>query len=125
MMIQVESRPMAPGTDRQSIDKEPIEYGPTDWNCTPIPLEIETLAPGPRLARLLTDIDTASLSSYDQITVLQARQRMANFYAAQVLDDMCEIIDKRVKDRVLTTEHSATVDAAAEITVALQLTRST
>ncbi len=122
-MIQTASTQTAP--DQPPIDDRSIEYGPTDWGCTPIPLEVEDLAPGTRLAVLLSNIDTASLSSYDQITVLRARQRMANFYAAQVLDDMCEIVDKCVETRVLTTEHSAMVDAAAEITVALTLTRTT
>ncbi|MCZ7532196.1 MAG: HNH endonuclease [Acidimicrobiia bacterium] len=122
MMIQTDATHKAP--DQPPVDDGSIEYGPTDWGCTPIPLEVEHCEPGIRLAVLLSTIDTASLSCYDQITVLQARQRMANFYAAQVLDDVCEIVDKRVKDRVLTTEHSATVDAAAEITVALSLTRT-
>ncbi|MEZ5174605.1 MAG: hypothetical protein R2823_00150 [Acidimicrobiia bacterium] len=104
-------------------DHEALEYGPTDWGCTPIPTAIEDAEPGRRLANLLAGIDASTLSEYDQITIIQAKRRMVNHWTAQVLADIAEFIDTSVRNRHHTTVHGATVDAGAEVGVTLQLTR--
>ena len=58
-----------------------------------IPPGLDAMEPGPTLAAFLAATDVSRLSGHDRIVVLQARQRMASHYAAQVYGDMVAVTD--------------------------------
>jgi len=86
-----------------------------------IPAGLETMEPGLMLGAMLATINVGRLSGHDRVIVLQARQRMASHYQAQVYADMTSVVDAmsgEVGDDLWAAEA-----AAAEIRVALRLTR--
>ncbi len=85
-----------------------------------IPRLIEELDPGPELAAFLSAIDVRRLSGHDRIVVLQARQRMASHYQAQVYEGMAAVAEAIAEPDDVDT---AVEWAAAEIRAALRLTR--
>ncbi|NIA24258.1 MAG: DUF222 domain-containing protein [Gammaproteobacteria bacterium] len=90
-----------------------------DSEAAVIPDRLDELEPGPVLAAFLTTIDVGELSGYDRIVVLRAHQRMASHYQARIYEDMAAVADATGEsDDALAVE-----SAAAEIRVALRLTR--
>jgi len=86
-----------------------------------IPNRLDEIEPGPFLAAILDATDISRLSGYDRICLLRAQQRMASHYNAGVYQAMAAVTDhmrQEDDDYMLATEA-----AAAEIRVALRLTR--
>jgi len=88
-----------------------------------IPDGLDEMVPGPYLAAILSATDVASLSGYDRVVVLRAHQRMVSHYSAQIYADMVAISDS-VSETEVDPEFVAEA-SAAEIRVALRLTRRT
>ncbi len=86
----------------------------------PIPAGLDEMKPGPVLGALLSSIDVRSLSGHDRVVVLRAMQRMASHYQALTLDSMASISEHFTDIADEEVAHDA---AAAEIRVALRLTR--
>jgi hypothetical protein len=86
-----------------------------------IPVGLAAMEPGPLLGVMLSSIDVASVSEFDQIVVLRAHQRMASHYAAKVYRDMTVLVDSM--SMVGEPRETAADVAAAEIRAALHLTR--
>ncbi|QSB16576.1 DUF222 domain-containing protein [Natronosporangium hydrolyticum] len=55
------------------------------------PTDLETLAPGPELARLLASIDRREISERDRVRLLQARQRLISHLQAELMADLTAI----------------------------------
>ena len=70
---------------------------------------------------MVTSVENQSLSGYDQIVVLKARQRMVSFFQAQVLESMASI--SQMMTGLEADPEIAHESAAAEIGAALRLTR--
>jgi len=83
---------------------------------------LENVAPGVELAARLAVVDVDRLSGYDRVVVLQAHQRLASHYAAQVYRDMASVSTSFVIEDGVDLQ-SADEFAAAEIRAALRLTR--
>jgi hypothetical protein len=83
---------------------------------------LENVEPGLELAAWLACIDVESLTGCDRIAVLQAHQRLASHYAAQVYRDMAAVSASFVIEDGVDLQ-SADEFAAAEIRAALRLTR--
>ena len=83
---------------------------------------LENVEPGIELAARLAVVDVDRLSGYDRIAVLQAHQRLASHYAAQVYRDMASVSASFVVEDGVDLQ-SADEFAAAEIRAALRLTR--
>jgi Domain of unknown function (DUF222) len=86
-----------------------------------IPAGLAEMAPGPFLAAILSTIDVTTLSGYDRVVVLQARQRMASHSEAATYEATSAIADHYFEldgDFV-----SADEAAELEIRAALRLTR--
>ncbi|MGB5167863.1 MAG: hypothetical protein WBP49_05580, partial [Acidimicrobiia bacterium] len=83
---------------------------------------LENVEPGFELAARLAVVDVDHLSGYDRIVVLQAHQRLASHYAAQVYRDMASVSASFVIEDGVDLQ-SADEFAAAEIRAALRLTR--
>ncbi len=79
------------------------------------------MEPGPALAAILASIDVDEISGYDRIVVLRAHQRMASHYQAHIYADMSSVVDAMADEG--DDEPWAAASAAAEIRVALRLTR--
>ena len=88
-----------------------------------IPDGLDEMVPGPYLAAILSSIDVLCLSGYDRVVVLRAHQRLVSHYTAQLYADMAAVSDS-LSDTEVDAEfvHEA---SAAEIRVALRLTRRT
>jgi hypothetical protein len=85
---------------------------------------LDTMAPGPVLAALLSGLDVAELSGHDRVVVLKAHQRMASHYTAEVYRDMVAVTTAVENVVELYDSPAGTPDvAAAEIRAALCLTR--
>lgn len=86
-----------------------------------IPSRLDAMEPGLLLAAILESIDVDRLTGGDRVVVLRARSRMAAHYQARVYGDMAAVADAvaELDDDV----EFATEAAAAEIRVALRLTR--
>ena len=56
-----------------------------------LPKWLEEMEPSPALAAFLSTLTDESLSGYDRIRVLQAYQRLASFFQAQVFEEMASI----------------------------------
>lgn len=82
---------------------------------------LDHIPPGPALAAMLAAIDERDISAEDRVVVMRARQRLASHYAAGVYSDMAAISDAM---HDLDGDYQAAHEsAAAEIRVALRLTR--
>ncbi|HKX75129.1 MAG TPA: DUF222 domain-containing protein, partial [Acidimicrobiia bacterium] len=87
-----------------------------------IPVDLDQLDPGLLLALFLDSADNTEASGYDQVTLLGAYQKMANYYQAKVYETMASIHHLTRADSDLPVyEHFEWV--AAEIACALHLTR--
>ena len=93
-----------------------------DSGYCPIPPGLDDMEPGIQLAALCGGIDVYRVSPYDRIVVLRARQRLASHFQAQVYAAMASVVDAMEDDP--DEEKWATEAAAAEIRVALRLTRT-
>ncbi|GMR02758.1 MAG: HNH endonuclease signature motif containing protein [Acidimicrobiia bacterium] len=87
-----------------------------------IPPGLDEMEPGPQLAGFLASVDVDTVSGYDRIVVLRAHQRLASHYSAAVYRDMASVADVMVYE-FADQPHDAAEAAAAEIRVALHLTR--
>ncbi len=87
-----------------------------------IPPGLDEIEPGPQLAGFLASVDVDAVSGYDRIVVLRAHQRMASHYSAAVYRDMASVTDVMASE-LSDQPHDAAEAAAAEIRVALHLTR--
>ena len=88
-----------------------------------LPAGIDTLEPGPGLALLVSSVETESLSGFDRIVVLKARQRMVSFFQAQVCESMASL--SAMMKQLEPDPQIAHESASAEIGAALRLTRRT
>ena len=79
------------------------------------------LEPGLELAALLAAVEGEVLSGFERVAVLQAHQRMASFFQAQMFEKMASISD--LMSETETDPEIAAESAAAEIRAALRLTR--
>ena len=79
------------------------------------------MVPGPVLAAVLSSIDVNRVSGHDRVTVLRAQQKMASHFQAQVYEAMAAV-SNHMGD-IDEDPRSAGEAAAAEIGVALRLTR--
>jgi hypothetical protein len=86
-----------------------------------LPVGLEGMEPSPILAAFLSTLSDVDLSGYDRIRVLQAHQRLASFFQAQVLEDMASI--SNLMNQLEADPEIAHEAAAAEIGAALRLTR--
>jgi hypothetical protein len=90
----------------------------------PIPYGLDVMPPGLFLAVFLSLIDVSKLSGHDQIVVLRAHHKMASYYQAASYQDMAALSDTMLTfDGYPQTQVEAAEMAAAEIRVALNLTR--
>jgi uncharacterized protein DUF222/HNH endonuclease len=105
------------------LDSEPVDTpsAPEPPLAPWVPGDIDTMQPGPKLAALLSAIDVNSVSEYDRVAVLRAHRRMASYYAAASMRAMVSLRDAYLADH--ESHLSAGESAAAEIRVALMLTR--
>jgi len=106
-------------------DLLPIAVAPMpvyDW----VPTNLDEMEPGPVLAALVSGIDVSAVSGSDGIVVLRAHQRLVSHFQAQVYSDMVAVRDAVASDPEEPIEDpvAAAEAAAAEIGVALHLTRS-
>jgi len=86
---------------------------------------LETMPPGPFLGILLAGVNPATLSELDRTRFLQAQARMVAHHQARLLEAMVAVHDAaadHLDDDIMKDAHAAE-DAAAEIAVALHLTR--
>lgn len=84
-------------------------------------LLLEGMEPSPVLAAFLSTLTDETLSGFDRVRVLQAYQRLASVFQAQVLDAMASISD--LMSEIESDPEIAAESAAAEIGAALRLTR--
>ncbi len=111
-----------PGARILSYPRAMIGIMNTTDTLATIPSGLDGMAPGPVLAAILASIDVAALSGRDQLVVLRAHQRMISHHQARLYENMTAVVDTVAgddhDDPVLAAE-----GAAAEIRVALRLTR--
>lgn len=92
-----------------------------DW----VPENLEQIPPGAVLAAMLDEININTCTGYQQVQVLQARQRQVAHYQAQALQAITAIVDSfrdLYDDRGMVDE--AAVAGSAEVAAALRLTRT-
>jgi hypothetical protein len=87
-----------------------------------IPPGLDDMEPGIGLAAHCGGIDVHRVSPFDRIVVLRARQRLASHFQAQVYESMASVVEAMEHDP--DEENWAAEAAAAEIRVALRLTRA-
>lgn len=93
----------------------------SDAGVATIPPGLGEMAPGSALGAILESIDVDRLSGYDRIVYLRVQQRMASHYNAGVYRAMASVVEYM---RSIDDDYRlATEAAAAEIRVALRLTR--
>jgi len=90
-----------------------------------VPAGLDAVAPGPVLAAWLSSIDVSSISPYDRIVVLKAHDRLVSHFQAHRYRDMAAVAEAEADlwgdpDGV---DHENDEAAAAEVRVALHLTR--
>ncbi len=95
-----------------------------------LPPGVGTLPPGPQLASVLADVDIREVSGHDRVVVLAAWERMRAWATAQSYDAMAAIAealhdDSGCHDPSQEAQGWDEEAAAAEIRVALRLTRRT
>ena len=83
-----------------------------------LPIDLEAMAPGPRLAGLLAGVDRSRLSDHDMVRLMVARDRVVSHLQAERAADICEVT-RRCGDDDLTGEF-----ATLEVGAALRLTRT-
>jgi hypothetical protein len=84
-----------------------------------LPEGLDSMRPGSGLAAALEGVDVSRLSGYDRIVALRAHQRLVSHYQARMCQDMEAVVE--VLDDGNSME--AAISGAAEIRVALRLTR--
>ncbi len=91
-----------------------------------LPAGLTDLPAGPQLAAALAEVDLGALSGHDRVTVLVLHERLASHYAARASADMVAIHTAGAADPDDPLEaEDAFTSAAAEIRLALRLTRYT
>ena len=88
-----------------------------------IPAGLDRMEPGPALAAFLASIDVSRVSGYARVLVLRAHQRMASHYQAHIYSDMAAVADAIERFDGFDDPELVAESAAAEIRVALRLTR--
>lgn len=86
-----------------------------------IPAGLDEIEPGPMLAALLAQIDVDRVDGFDRVVVLRAHARMVAHYQAHVYADIASVTD--FLGDAMRNAHEGTRAAAAEIRLALRLTR--
>ncbi len=91
----------------------------------PVPPGLDAVTPGPVLAGWLSSIDVSRVSPYDRIVVLKAHDRLVSHFQAHRYRDMAAVAEAEAElwgdpDGV---DHENDEAAAAEVRVALHLTR--
>ncbi len=88
-----------------------------------VPPELDTIAPGPRLARMLAGIDADRCNGYDLVRLVEAQQRMVSHYQAETYAAVNSLLDfmRTDPDGADCAEEST----SAEVAAALRLTRRT
>ncbi len=91
-----------------------------------IPVDLDEMPPGPRLAVVLAGIDVRSLAGHDRVTVLRAHRRMAAHHDAMAYDATAAVAgwyEQESRELGITDPASAFDSAVAEVQAALRLTR--
>lgn len=96
---------------------------PAAGGTSTVPVDLDLMAPGPRLGSILGSIDVDALGGYDRVVVLRAHQRMVAHHQAQSYQAMLSIRDAYQEVLEATDEESNARGAAAEVRCALHLTR--
>ncbi|MCZ7533592.1 MAG: HNH endonuclease [Acidimicrobiia bacterium] len=95
---------------------------PIDFDARILDPVIDIMEPGIFLAAALSQVDLETLSGHDRVMVLEAYQRMASYYMAQMYDAMGSIADAYQRSEE-TDREDAIYGATAEVRAALRLTR--
>lgn len=90
-----------------------------------VPPNLETIAPGPFLAAILSALDRSKLNGHDAIRVLQAETRMAAHYEALAFESITEVAHSSPSfpDSLPEREPHPIEFASEELQSALRLTR--
>ena len=88
-----------------------------------IPAGLDRMEPGPALAAFLASIEGGNLSGRARVVVLRAHQKMASHYQAHIYGDMAAVSDAISQYDDIDDFELVAEAAAAEIRVALRLTR--
>ncbi|MGH8926042.1 MAG: DUF222 domain-containing protein [Acidimicrobiia bacterium] len=87
-----------------------------------LPLDIDTIPPGPELAALLSSVEVSSLTGYEQVLWLRGQARLISHHQAQLYQAMTAILES-----LSSPDDEDPFDpwqaAASEIRAALRLTR--
>ncbi|MEA1903983.1 MAG: DUF222 domain-containing protein, partial [Actinomycetota bacterium] len=86
-----------------------------------VPPNLDTWEPGPRLAAVLSSVDRSSLSGFDTVRIMKARNRQVAHDQAELAADMVEVSYRADAEMGRTEE--AFEYASDEIRAALTLTR--
>ena len=84
-----------------------------------LPVDLESMAPGRRLATVLAAVDRSRLSDHDVVRLMVARDRLVSHDQAERAADICEVTRRCGDDDDLIGEF-----AALEVGAALRLTRT-
>lgn len=88
-----------------------------------VPADLDDMAPGPELGRILGSVDVGALLAYERVVVLRAHQRMVSHHQAQSYQAMLSIRDAYEEELGPTDPESNARGAASEVRCALHLTR--
>lgn len=96
-----------------------------DQGMPTLPEAIETMEPGPELARLLESVDRSQLNGYETVALLQARSRQIAHLQAEFYDDVLEMAQCPPGYKDSPPERLAYHDqfASDELRAALSMTR--
>lgn len=86
-----------------------------------MPIGLDDVPPGPDLVAMLDSVEVGRLAGFDRVVVLRAHARMAAHFQARVYADMASIAASMRE--LYGDSADACESAAAEISVALNLTR--
>ena len=91
-----------------------------------MPEELEVMVPGPELAALLDSIDRRTLSGADRLRLAQARNRLASYVQARLLEGLHAVSSKEPPgDGVLRPEQASRYPwAETELAFVMRWTRS-
>ena len=93
-----------------------------DDEVSKLPAGLESMRPGLALAAILASLHGVPLAVGDRLVVLEAHERIVSHYQALMLSDMVDAADQMITEA--NDYVGGCEGAAAEIRVALRLTRS-
>jgi hypothetical protein len=90
-----------------------------------LPEDLERMAPGPDLARLLASVDRAALPARDRLRVARARNRLVSHMQSELLSDLYSVTwDEPPPDEVVHGDQASRYPwADAEVAFAMRWTR--